>query len=161
MSAFDDEFGLFSDQAEAEPRTRLPARKIATESSGEEPQREAEERPRRRTRTQRPERREERPPKPQAQDPWAAPRRASELLEFLAKRLVAKPEGVRVELFTDEGGEAVVELVVDKEDLGRVIGRSGRVAHALRTLVRATAESRITVDIIDSEEAAEPLVGDG
>jgi predicted RNA-binding protein YlqC (UPF0109 family) len=85
----------------------------------------------------------------------ASARRASELLEFLAKRLVSKPEIVEVELFADEDGKPVIELVVDPEDLGKVIGRSGRVAQALRTIVRATAEGRISVDILDTEEAAE------
>ena len=62
---------------------------------------------------------------------------------------------MEVELFADEDGKPVIELVVDPEDLGKVIGRSGRVAHALRTIVRATAEGRISVDILDTEEAAE------
>ena len=73
----------------------------------------------------------------------------------MARKLVQKPDAVAVELFTDEQGKPVIELVVDPEDLGKVIGRSGRVAHALRTVVRATAEGRVSVDILDSEEAAE------
>ncbi len=76
------------------------------------------------------------------------------MLEFLAKKLVSKPDDVNVELFTDEDGKPVIELVVDPEDLGKVIGRSGRVAQALRTIVRATAEGRVSVDILDTEEAA-------
>jgi uncharacterized protein len=63
---------------------------------------------------------------------------------------------VKTELFIDESGESVIELIVDREDLGKVIGKSGRVAHALRTLIRATAESPISVDILDQDEAAEP-----
>ncbi|MBV8749198.1 MAG: KH domain-containing protein [Candidatus Eremiobacteraeota bacterium] len=51
---------------------------------------------------------------------------------------------------TDKG--PVVELVVEHEDLGKVIGRSGRVAQALRTLVRASAEGRISIDIISFED---------
>jgi len=47
----------------------------------------------------------------------------------------------------------VIELVVDPEDLGKVIGRSGRVAQALRTIARATAEGRVSIDILDTEEA--------
>ncbi|HVS46630.1 MAG TPA: KH domain-containing protein [Verrucomicrobiae bacterium] len=73
----------------------------------------------------------------------------------MAKKLVAKPDDVTVDLFADEDGKPVIELVVDPEDLGKVIGRNGRVAQALRTIVRATAEGRISVDILDSEEAAE------
>ena len=65
-----------------------------------------------------------------------------------------KPESVSVELFIDENAQPVIELVVDPEDLGKVIGRSGRVAQALRTVVRATAEGRVSVDILDTEEAA-------
>lgn len=65
-----------------------------------------------------------------------------------------KPESVTVELFIDETAQPVIELIVDPEDLGKVIGRSGRVAQALRTVVRATAEGRVAVDILDSEEAA-------
>jgi predicted RNA-binding protein YlqC (UPF0109 family) len=52
-------------------------------------------------------------------------------------------------------------LVVDPEDLGKVIGRSGRVAQALRTIVRATAEGRVSVDILDVEEAAAADEGTG
>ena len=87
--------------------------------------------------------------------------RASELLEFLAKKLVAKTDDVKVELFLDEEQQPVIELVVDAEDLGKVIGRSGRVASALRTLVRATAEGRVSVDILNTEEAANWDEGDG
>ncbi len=90
----------------------------------------------------------------QPADPWASLRRATALLDLLAKKLVAKPDETSVELFTDEEGKPVIELVVDPEDLGKVIGRSGRVAHALRTIVRATAETRVSVDILDTEEAA-------
>jgi predicted RNA-binding protein YlqC (UPF0109 family) len=43
-------------------------------------------------------------------------------------------------------------VVVDPEDLGKVIGRNGRVAQALRTIVRATAEGKIAVEIFDSTE---------
>jgi predicted RNA-binding protein YlqC (UPF0109 family) len=76
-------------------------------------------------------------------------------LGFLARKLVQKPESVTVELFIDETAQPVIELIVDPEDLGKVIGRSGRVAQALRTVVRATAEGRVAVDILDSEEAAQ------
>jgi predicted RNA-binding protein YlqC (UPF0109 family) len=76
-------------------------------------------------------------------------------LEFLARKLVQKPESVTVELFIDETAQPVIELIVDPEDIGKVIGRSGRVAQALRTVVRATAEGRVAVDILDSEEAAQ------
>jgi predicted RNA-binding protein YlqC (UPF0109 family) len=87
------------------------------------------------------------------QDPWAGHRRASTMLDFLAKKLVTEPERVNVELFLDEQQQAVIELIVAPDDLGKVIGRNGRVAHALRTLVRATAEGRVSVDILNTEEA--------
>ncbi len=94
------------------------------------------------------------------QDPWAGHRRATELLGFLARKLVQKPDSVAVELFIDESQQPVIELIVDPEDLGKVIGRSGRVAHALRTIVRATAEGRVSVDILDSDEASEETEDD-
>ena len=80
--------------------------------------------------------------------------RAVELLTFLAKKLVAKPDAVSVALHPDARG-AVLELEVDPDDLGKVIGRGGRVAQGLRTLVRASAEGRVTVDIVDAEEDEE------
>jgi uncharacterized protein len=148
VSAFDDEFGLFSETVVEEPeRTALPRKEPAARS-------EAPARPPRRT--ARPERR----PKAASNDPWAGHRRATELLGFLARKLVQKPESVSVELFVDEHAQPVIELIVDPEDLGKVIGRSGRVAQALRTVVRATAEGRVAVDILDSEEAAQGLEDD-
>ena len=155
MSAFDDEFGLFGEGAEElERRPTLGARKITSgETVIDEIEPEEEQPPRRQPRGERSER-----PRRQSStssDPWAGHRRASDLLGFLARKLFAKPETVEVELFMDEEAKPVIELVVDPEDLGKVIGRSGRVAHALRTIVRATAEGRVSVDILDSEEAAE------
>ncbi len=152
MSSFDDEFGLFSetvvDEVEREapaPRREPPAPRREPAAAPAAPQ--APRAPRR------PPRREERPSSP-SRDPWAGYRRATELLGFLARKLVQKPDGVSVELFIDEESQPVIELVVDPDDLGKVIGRSGRVAQALRTIVRATAEGRVAVDILDSEEAA-------
>jgi predicted RNA-binding protein YlqC (UPF0109 family) len=160
MSAFDDEFGLFGEDAdESERRSTLGARKIASgsetiideiEPEDERPRRQPRDRApgggRERTHSQRRPRNDE--------DPWAGHRRATDVLGFVARKLVVKPDVVSVELFTDETGKPVIELVVDPDDLGKVIGRSGRVAHALRTLVRATAEGRVSVDILDAEEAA-------
>jgi predicted RNA-binding protein YlqC (UPF0109 family) len=59
-----------------------------------------------------------------------------ELLLFIARGLVDEPDAVRVEEFEEEG-VTVLELHVAAEDVGKVIGRSGRTARALRTLVRA------------------------
>jgi predicted RNA-binding protein YlqC (UPF0109 family) len=146
VSAYDDEFGLFSETVVDEVE-RQPARRPA---SPPPPARPARTPPPRR----------ERKPSVAPSDPWAGHRRATELLGFLARKLVQKPESVTVDLFVDESAQPVIELIVDPEDLGRVIGRSGRVAHALRTIVRATAEGRVAVDILDSDEAAQGVEDD-
>jgi len=152
VSAFDDEFGLFGDELpeEEERRSTLGARKIA---SGEtiideiEPEDERPARPRRNSgSTDRfvPRERAARAPA----DPQVAYARAAGLLEFLAKKLVSSPEHVVVRQSESDRGP-VIELEVDPDDLGKVIGRGGRVAQALRTLVRASAEGRVIVDIVD------------
>lgn len=153
MSAFDDEFGLFGDEVrEEERKPTLGARKIATsETIIDDIEPEDEPAPRRRGRGMPMRReREHRPPA----DPVAARARAAVLLEFLAKGLVSNPGAVRVETVQDDRGP-IIELEVDPDDLGKVIGRGGRVAQALRTLVRAGAEGRVTVDILDSDEELE------
>jgi uncharacterized protein len=160
MSAFDDEFGLFGEGSdEVERRPTLGARKIASGETVIDDVEPEDEQPRRQPRGDRPQRREReyapRRQKNASDDPWAGHRRASELLGFVVRKLVAKPDEIAVELFMDEESKPVIELIVDPEDLGKVIGRNGRVAHALRTIVRATAEGRVSVDILDTEEAAE------
>jgi hypothetical protein len=60
-----------------------------------------------------------------------------ELVEYLAKGLVDKPDEVRVER-VERDGAVVLELHVAAEDVGKVIGRQGRTARALRTIVRAS-----------------------
>ena len=161
MSAFDDEFGLFGEGSdEVERRPTLGARKIASGETIIDDVEPEDEQPRRAPRGDRAPGRDreygrKRRNDANSNDPWAGHRRASDLLGFLAKRLVAKPDDIEVELFMDEDGKPVIELVVDPEDLGKVIGRNGRVAHALRTIVRATAEGRVSVDILDSEEASQ------
>ena len=164
MSAFDDEFGLFGEGSdEAERRPTLGARKISSsETIIDEIERE-DEAPRRGPRQERPPKRDygrKRQSGDASNDPWAGHRRASVLLGFFARKLVADAERVGVELFMDEQAQPVIELVVGPDDLGKVIGRGGRVAHALRTIVRATAEGRVSIDILDSEEAAESLEDD-
>jgi predicted RNA-binding protein YlqC (UPF0109 family) len=59
-----------------------------------------------------------------------------ELVEYLAKGLVDKPDDVRVER-VEKDGALVLELHVAPDDVGKVIGRQGRIARALRTIVRA------------------------
>ena len=66
---------------------------------------------------------------------------SAELVEYLARRLVDEPEAVRVEEL-DRDGDLVIELHVAKDDVGKVIGRQGRIARALRTVVRASAARR-------------------
>jgi predicted RNA-binding protein YlqC (UPF0109 family) len=75
-------------------------------------------------------------------------------LYFLAQKLVSKPEAIAVQTVPTERGP-VLELEVDQEDIGKVIGRSGRVAQALRTLVRAGAEGKVGVEIIEVEDVDE------
>ena len=67
--------------------------------------------------------------------------RSAELVEFLARRLVDDPDAVRVEE-VERDGDTVIELYVAKDDVGKVIGRQGRLARALRTVVRASAARR-------------------
>ncbi len=73
-----------------------------------------------------------------------------ELLEFLARKLVDNPDGVEVDVIEDDR-TLILELRVDPDDMGRVIGRQGRVAQALRTLVKAASARdgrRVTVEIV-------------
>jgi len=75
-----------------------------------------------------------------------------ELLDFLARSHVADPDAVEVTEVEEIDGEVVLELEVAEDDLGRVIGRSGRVANALRAVMKAAAtreEKRVVVDILD------------
>ena len=62
-----------------------------------------------------------------------------ELLDYLARQLVDAPDEVRVERFERESGEIVLELHVAEADRGKVIGKGGRIARALRTVVKASA----------------------
>jgi predicted RNA-binding protein YlqC (UPF0109 family) len=74
-------------------------------------------------------------------------------LEHLVKGIVDNPDQVRVESSTSSRGE-LLEVRVHPDDLGRVIGRSGRTAKALRTLVTALADGqRVRVDVVDTDEA--------
>jgi predicted RNA-binding protein YlqC (UPF0109 family) len=75
-----------------------------------------------------------------------------ELLAYLARALVDEPDAVEVERFEEDDGTVVLELAVGDDDYGKVIGRGGRTAHALRTLVKAAAvkeQRRVLVDIVD------------
>ncbi|OGO08683.1 MAG: hypothetical protein A2Z66_03945 [Chloroflexi bacterium RBG_13_66_10] len=73
-----------------------------------------------------------------------------ELIEFIAKSLVDDPSEVRVAERAERGGVRL-ELTVAEEDMGRVIGRGGKVANAMRALLRVAAArkgSRATLDIL-------------
>ena len=75
-----------------------------------------------------------------------------ELLDFLARNLVDRPDEVRVER-TERDGAVVLRLHVAEDDLGKVIGRQGRIARALRTLARASGgrrQERTLLEIVDA-----------
>jgi len=75
----------------------------------------------------------------------------NDLLEHLAKSLVDSPDEVSVQM-TETDTTVVLELTVAKDDVGKVIGKQGRIARALRTIVKASAVrdgKRAIVEIVD------------
>lgn len=64
-----------------------------------------------------------------------------ELVEYVARHLVTEPDAVRV-TEAERGGERILELRVAKSDLGRVIGKEGRTAKAIRAILAAAAAHR-------------------
>jgi len=75
-----------------------------------------------------------------------------EMLEYLARNLVERPDDVRVER-AERDGAVVLRLHVAEEDIGKVIGRQGRIARALRTLERASGgrrHERALLEIVDA-----------
>lgn len=80
--------------------------------------------------------------------------RCAELLRYVAENLVDHPDAIEI---TERGagrqdGEHVLELRVAQSDMGKVIGRGGRVAREIRALIRASGQrrgERVTVDILD------------
>jgi hypothetical protein len=75
----------------------------------------------------------------------------ADLLAELARRLVDEPDAVRVEQVEGDDGALVLRLHVAEGDVGKVIGRQGRIARALRTLVRAggpNAGRRLQLEIV-------------
>jgi hypothetical protein len=75
-----------------------------------------------------------------------------ELLEYLARGLVDNPDDVQVDEVEESDGTIVLELSVGEGDYGSVIGRGGRTASALRTVIKAAAvkdKRRVFVDIVD------------
>jgi uncharacterized protein len=75
-----------------------------------------------------------------------------ELLVYLAQQLVDEPGKVEVEEFEEDDGTLVLELSVADDDYGKVIGRGGRTAQALRSIIKAAAvkdNRRVLVDIVE------------
>ena len=75
-----------------------------------------------------------------------------DLLEFLARALVDKPDEVSVEGFDEDDGTIVLEIHVAEDDVGKMIGRGGRTISSLRTVMRAVAsrqDERVLVDVVD------------
>ncbi len=74
-----------------------------------------------------------------------------DLVEYLTPALVDDPDAVSVEE-VEENGDLVLEISVAEDDVGRVIGRGGRIANAIRTVAKAAAvreDRRVVVDILD------------
>jgi uncharacterized protein len=166
MSAFDDEFGLFDDdevrRVDDERRSTLGARVLTSGSETiiDEIEMDDDERPRARRRRS----------EAEAKGPVAARRRRPlgaqgrvgtqrlagdpvALLTFLASGLVSQPERLAIASREDSRHGLVLELQVAPDDLGKVIGRGGRIAHALRTVLRAAAEGRVMIEIVEVAEA--------
>lgn len=77
--------------------------------------------------------------------------RSENVLEYVARQLVDHPDDVRIEAEEDDR-EIVLNLYVHDEDLGKVIGKRGRTAKAIRTLVKAAGsldDENVTVEIVD------------
>jgi predicted RNA-binding protein YlqC (UPF0109 family) len=75
----------------------------------------------------------------------------ADLLEYLARQLVDEPDAVRVET-VEEDGAVILRLQVAPDDVGKVIGRQGRLARALRGIVRASASrphQRVLLEIVE------------
>lgn len=75
-----------------------------------------------------------------------------DLVEYLARALVDKPEEVSVESYDEDDGSVVYELTVAEDDVGKIIGRGGRTVNALRCVLRACAakqERRLLLDVVD------------
>ena len=76
---------------------------------------------------------------------------SAELVEYLARRLVDEPDAVHVEEIQRDG-DTILQLHVASDDVGKVIGRQGRIARALRTIVRASGahqNERVQLEIVN------------
>jgi len=77
-----------------------------------------------------------------------------DFVEFVIKKLVDKPDGVQLSQEEKETNKVVFQLKVEKEDVGKVIGKKGRTANAIRVLLSAIAAregKRAILEIIDTE----------
>jgi uncharacterized protein len=77
-----------------------------------------------------------------------------DFLEYVARSLVEKPDAVWVEV-EEEGDETLLTLGVDPDDMGRVIGRDGRIANAIRSLLRVMAARdgrHVELEIVNDAE---------
>lgn len=75
-----------------------------------------------------------------------------ELIEYIAQSLVDNPSRVEVDQLRGGGGKTRLELRVAREDMGRVIGKGGRVANAMRVLLRVSAAregKQVSLDVIE------------
>ncbi len=75
----------------------------------------------------------------------------TELIRYIARELVDEPDAVEVEEFDEDGG-IVLELSVAESDLGKVIGKQGRTARAMRTVLQAAStklKKRVTLEIVE------------
>jgi len=75
-----------------------------------------------------------------------------ELLLYMARNLVDNPDAVTVTETEGEGGAAVLELRVAPEDMGKLIGRQGRIAKEIRTIIKSVAQrtgKKVSVEIVD------------
>lgn len=77
-----------------------------------------------------------------------------ELVQYLAESIVSQPDAVEVRETQDDDASIVVELKVAREDLGRVIGKQGRTAKSLRTILNAAGartNRKVLLEIIDEQ----------
>jgi predicted RNA-binding protein YlqC (UPF0109 family) len=75
-----------------------------------------------------------------------------DLVEYLARSLVDKPDEVSVDSYDEDDGSVVYELSVAEDDVGKIIGRGGRTVNALRCVLRACATKqgrRVLLDVVD------------
>ena len=75
----------------------------------------------------------------------------NELVEYIARTIASRPDEVKVTEETDDEGHVIIRLEVHPDDKGKIIGRQGRVAQAMRTLLRVAAvkrDVRVSLEIL-------------